>query len=338
MRKVLIAGPRFYDYNYSIERAFKNLGFETKVASYYPRQVSSATERIQYHLSADKEAFFERIETRFNNHLLDLYSSFKPDLVVIIQGNVLYKETLEKMTGCKKALWMMDSLTRYHRSYELRNSVDNIFLFEKTDIEKLWNDDRISGNFLALALDEKVYYPISNRKKDIDILFIGALYENRIALLEKVAQQFRDCVIKVYGHFYSPLRRPFYHLFRENKNIFLNKNIAPATVNELYNCSKICLNIHHEQSKYGVNQRFFEISGSRSFQLVDNNAYITDNFSGTEIVTYGTLPELFEKMDQALKNAIDTDAIAGNAYKKIISNHTFTHRVRYLLDVMKFDY
>ena len=335
---MLIAGPRFYDYNISIENAFKNLGFETKVASYYPRTVSSTGERIRYHLAADKDAFFERIEARFNNHILDLYSSFRPDIVVIIQGNVIYKETLERMTGCKKVLWMMDSISRYPRSYELRNSVDSIFLFEKTDIEKLWNSDKITGHFLALALDEKVYYPFVDRKKDVDILFIGALYENRIEMLEKVSEKFRNYVVKVYGHYYAPLRRPFYHLFRKNKNVFLNKNIAPARVNELYNCSKICLNIHHEQSRYGVNQRFFEISGSRSFQLVDNNAYIADNFSNTEIVTYSTLPELFEKIDMALNNSIDTNAIAENAYEKITSNHTFTHRVRYLLDVIKFDY
>src|SRR6185503_17129593 len=118
---------------------------------------------------------------------------------------------------------------------------------------------------------------------------------------------------------YSPLRKPLYHLFRKNKNVFLNKNVTPSTVNSLYNQSKICLNIHHSQSKHGVNQRFFEISGSKAFQLVDDNPYIAENFSTDDITTYGSPREMLEKIGRALKNDEETNVIAERAYKKVIS-------------------
>lgn len=333
MKKVLIVGPEFYNYYLSVEKAFKNLGFQTKTIS-YETDVSSFGERIAYHLSFDKAAFMEKKRKRFNDDVLKIYSSFKPDLVFIIQASEVYKETVEKMKDCKKVLWMMDSIFRNKRGYAIRTSVDYIFVFEKTDISRLWDSEKIKAWFLPLALDETVYFP-TVKTKEIDILFIGALYEHRIALLEKMCQEFKGYNIKIYGNYYSPVRRPFYHLFRKNKDTFLNKNIPPATVNQLYNRSKICLNIHHTQNKHGVNQRFFEISGSKSFQLVDYNEYIAENFSSEEIMTYRSAQDMLEKIAVVLKGGINTEAIAEKAYNKVISGHTFTHRMKHVLDFIE---
>ncbi len=335
MKKVLIIGPEFHNYNLSIERAFNNLGFESKVIGYFGNQVSSTKERIAYHLASGKESFLKRLRDQFNSRVLQLYYSFKPDLVFIIQASDVYADTIEKMVPCKKVLWMMDTIFGNAGAYGMRNIIDYIFLFENTDVPKLWDADKIRSWFLPLALDEKVYYPVA-KTGIIDILFVGKLYENRIELLEKVCEKFKNYTIKIYGNYYSPLRKPLYHLLRKNKNIFLNKNIAPATVNQLYNQSKICLNIHHHQSQHGVNQRFFEISGSKAFQLVDSNPYIAENFSAYEIMVYDSAQELFEKIDMILKEEKKMNTMAEKAYKKVLANHTFTHRIKQMLDIIQF--
>lgn len=338
MKKVLIIGPEFFDYNLSVERAFQNLGFATKVLGYFGGTVTSAKERIAYHLSKDKALFFEKIRRRFNDNVLQVYNQFKPDLVFIIQGNDVFKETVEHMTSSRKVLWMMDSIFRNKGGYSLRKSVDHIFLFEKTDIERLMETDQIRSSFLPLALDEKVYFPIKS-EQTIDLLFVGALHGNRLEMLEKLAERFKTRTIQIYGRYYSPLRRPFYHLFRKNKDVFLNKNIAPSFVNVLYSRAKICLNMHHTQSRYGVNQRFFEICGSKAFQLVDTNPYITENFTSDEIMTYQTLPELFDKISTILEKdkEINTRQMAEKGYNKVLANHTFTHRIRQVLDTLSFN-
>jgi spore maturation protein CgeB len=332
MRKVLIIGPDFFDYNQSIERAFINLGFETKVIGYTPGQVRSLKEKFQYHITRDKDIFFNKIKKEFNQDVSDLYNSFKPDLLFLIQGNYIFKSTVEMMK-CKKVLWMMDSIFRAEEAWQIRNSVDFIFVFEKTDVDKLWQSEKITARFLPLALDETVYFP-TNKNRDIDILFVGALYENRIRLLKKIINRFPLKSIKIYGSYYSPFRRPFHHLFRRDKKSFLNKNISPQKVNEVYNRSRICVNIHHSQSQYGVNQRFFEISGSRSFQLVDNNPYIRDNFSAEEITIYHSEQDLFDKIEFFLEDHVSAGRVAEKAYEKILSQHTFTYRIKGVLEII----
>jgi len=131
MKKVLIIGPEFYNYYLSVERAFKNLGFETRAISYLT-DVSSGRDRIAYNLSRDKGAFVEKQKHRFNDEVIRLYESFKPDLVFINQASEVYKETVEKMIGCQKVLWMMDSIFRNKRGYAIRSSIDYLFVFEKT--------------------------------------------------------------------------------------------------------------------------------------------------------------------------------------------------------------
>jgi spore maturation protein CgeB len=333
MAKVLIIGPEFYDYNLSIERAFKNLGFETKVLGYHGNMAASPKERLNYHLAFNKEKFFAKKKQQFNEHITAIHKSFSPDIVFIIHGGDIFEETIAGLKGSKKVLWMMDSISRTKEQYPITKVVDYNFFFEKTDIDVLWKQGKRESWFLPLALDEEVYFP-TVKKGDIDILFIGALYENRIKLLEKVANEFKNKSIKVYGTYYSPLRRPGHHLFRTNKNVFMNKNIAPKEVNLLYNRSNICLNIHHSQSKYGVNQRFFEINGSKAFQLVDENPYISDYFPKEQVMTYKTEQQMLEKINYALENPAIANKMAEELYNTILSNHTFTHRIRFVLDTI----
>jgi spore maturation protein CgeB len=334
MKKVLIIGPEYYDYYLSVEKAFKNLGYSTRAISYFNSQVSSLSERIRYHFSKKKEHFFDAKRNKFNETVLGIYAEFEPDLVFIIQALEVHLETVKKMNKSKKILWMMDSIFRDERCYALRNSVDEIFVFEKTDIPRLWEQDKVRAHFLPLALDETIYFP-TVKTNDIDILFVGALYENRIKLLEKVCARFKGYNIRIYGYYYSPFRRPLYHLFRKHRKYFLNKNISPEKVNQLYNRSRICLNIHHAQNKHGVNQRFFEISGSKAFQLVDHNEYITQNFSEEEIMTYRSVEEMIEKIEMVFKNKINTALFAEKAYNKVMANHTFTHRIKQMLDFIQ---
>lgn len=333
MEKVLIIGPKFYGYNQSIANAFSKLGYTYQVIEYLPGEVASLKEKFIYHTSRNKQLFFAKQEKKFNDAVLKIYHEFKPELVFIVQGNQIHKHTLEQMQGAKKVLWMMDSIFRAAGAFKIRHDVDAIFLFEKTDVAKLWEEEKIQATFLPLALDETVYYP-KNKSTEIDILFIGALYQKRIDFLSAVVKRFPGKVIKIYGRYYAPLRRPGYHFKRKDKHIFLNKNITPEKVNDLYNQSRICINIHHDQSKYGVNQRFFEISGSKSFQLVDTNPYIDEYFTPHEMVTYTNLDNLLDKIEQVFSGTMDTKEPSENAYQKILSNHTFTHRIKDILVII----
>lgn len=330
MQKVLIIGPYFHNYNQSIESAFINLGFDTKVMDYHIGTTINFKEKIAYNLSFDKKKYFLKKRFEFNQKLQKTYLSYNPDIVFIIHGNEILEETILQMKSSFKILWMMDSLFRAKNTFKIKHLFDKIFVFEKSDIEKLYNEEKIVAHFMPLAVDEKIY-KFTSIQKNIDILFIGALYGKRIEILEKIITAFPDKIIKIYGQFYSPFKRPIYHLTRKYKSNFLNKNVTPSQANELYNSSKICLNIHHDQSKFGVNQRFFEILGSGNLQLVDRNDYLDSEFKEIKILTYQNDEELINSISDIFSHKIDPIEYTDNAYQCIITHHTFTHRIQQIL-------
>ncbi len=333
MKKVLIIGTDFFGYTESVERAFNKLGFDTKTYI-YKREVTSLKEKLEYHISFNKKKFIEEIiPERFNKRLLNLYQSFQPDLVFIFQETPLEKSTIKKMKNSLKVIWLMDSIFRKHYIYNIRDLADYIFLFEKTDVEKLSKEEQKTTHFLPCALDETIYYPIDS-EKEIDLLFVGHIYENRFLLLRKIAERFNDKTLKFYGLLDSSVRVKYDYYLKENRHIFLDCNINPSKTNELYSKSKINLNVHHSQSFYGSNQRFYEISGSKSFQLVDGNDYINDYFDASEIMTYNSEEELMTKIDSTSRNGEIRRLFAQNAYCKVIKKHTFISRIEEILKIV----
>lgn len=336
MKKVLILGPYFHNYNQSIEDAFINLGFETKVLSYHVGTTINLREKIEYNFSFNKERYFLKKNDEFNFKVQKTYFEFLPNIVFVTHGNELSKETMEIIKPSFKILWMMDSIYRTLNTFKIIHYFDKIFLFEKTDIIRLKEENNINSYFMPMALNEKIYYPL-NLKKDIDILFIGVLYDKRKLLFDKIIQRFPNLNIKIYGKFYSSFKSPFYHFTRKNKSEYINHNVTPNEVNVLYNRSKICINIHHDQSKYGVNPRFFEIFGSKNLQLVDSNPYILDEFNSNIILTYTNAEDLIKKIEEIIEKKIDTEQYINSIYQLIISNHTYTDRIKSILELSNFD-
>jgi spore maturation protein CgeB len=337
IKKVLIIGPYFYGYNESIERGFQKNGCVTKVISFGFSGVVTKKDRISYILSKEREKFLTQKDASLNQKIYDTYEDFKPDLIFIIYGARVDSAMLSKFK-CKKALWLMDSINRIERltgknMMPLVKAVEYNFFFENTDVESLWESEKIKSWFLPLALDEKVYYPM-NKPKQIDILFVGSMNDERLTLLRNLVDRFKDKRIKIYGSFFAPLFNIKKYLFRKDKKVFTNKNIHPSKVNALYATANICINVHRSQTKCGANQRFFELSGSKAFQLVDNNPFITDNFSNTEVVTYSNQEDLFDKIQYFLDNELERNSIVENIYQKVIGSHKFSDRVKFVLNTI----
>jgi spore maturation protein CgeB len=236
------------------------------------------------------------------------------------------------MKSSVNILWMMDSIHTNPGSINILPYINKVFLFEPTDIPLLKEKYKVDAVFMPLALDEKVYFPISN-KKIIDILFVGGLVPDRIRLLDKIIKRFPNKKILIYGQYYSKFRNPIYHLFRKNKNNYTNKVVLPSKVNELYSMSKLCINIHQKQSIIGVNQRFFEILGSRSLQICDHKNFISQNFSKEDLLWFDNEQKLFDTITMALEKYDELENIINNGYKKVIAKHTFTYRINQMLEL-----
>lgn len=337
MKKVLIIGPDFYDYNLSVAKSFEDLGYKTKIIS-YKDNMTSIIDRLKYNYLPKKNIknFKNKYIEEININVSEVYKIFQPEIIFVIKGNFIKEETLNIMKNTFKIIWLMDSITRTEETINTINFYDRVFIFEPNDYSLLKNRN-IEAFFLPLSFDTSIYFPIKLEKKNIDISFVGTIYENRRELLESIIEEFKGYNIEIYGKYLSfrNLSTFYKYYFRGYKKYFKNKNISPLQTNILYNNSKIVLNVHHAQSISGCNPRVFEILGSKSFQIVDNNKFVTSNFNADEIICYSSMEDLKGKIRLYLENPNKRNFIAEKGYNKVMKEHRFIDRISMILDLVE---
>lgn len=327
--KVLLIGPQCFNYNQSIASAFDNQKFEVKVIDYAEQfgQINLVN-KIAYFFSYDRISTTTKLLAKLNKYILAIYNHFRPDIVLIIKGDTILEETVLKMNRSKTILWMLDGIYHNPQSIKLADKMDAVFLFEKSDEESVKNINK-NTYYLPSAYDDQIFKKLQ-LEKDIDILFIGTLHDSRIKLLEKIHEQFPHLVMKVFCERYRFYKTPLKYLRSLKDKIFINRFVSPTEANILYNRSKVCLNMHHEQSVYGINPRFFEILGANALQFVDQKPFIEEYFSGYPIRTYKNEAGLFEMIrEQFSKNEQQDDH---SLYDMVHRNHTYKNRIEYIMN------
>jgi len=336
MDKILIIGPSFFCYNHSIGCAFEELEYVVRIMEYdEPIHPFSLKNKILNKCLPRNKGLKKKCRSAFNKSVVNIFTEFNPSLVFVYNGDILDTETILifKKTS-KVAIWALDGIKRHPQSEALAPFADAYFCFEESDVEYL-KSKGIHSYFLPQACDTNIYHPI-NIKKDIDILFVGTLYAypNRIRILRRVVATFSRYNIQIYGVYKPWYKNPFKWLFREHRRIYKNCSVPPEEVNLLYNRARICINMHHAQSKNGANPKVFEISGSGAFQLVDWNPYIESVFSNSEVAMYHSEDELMEMIEYYLHQ--DNTESAEKAYRLIMEKHTFVNRISNVLKILDF--
>ena len=341
MKKVLIISSPFYDYQISVGNAFKELGYDVHIVTYdEPIHPFKGLLKWRHKFAKDKECLRAQSRTKYDAYIKQVYDEYLPDIVFSYNGTILLDERLDYF--CRKSkviLWMYDSVQRPDRvrCEKHIDHADAVFCFEERDVEYYAKQGK-TAYFLPLACDTHVYYPIDNQQKDIDILFVATLYtsKKRMQLIQSVVNNFPNAKILIYGWYKPFVKNPVKWLFREKRYIFKNVNIPPKTVNELFARSKVALNIHHEQTFRGANQRVFEASGAGCYQVCDANPYIESLFPNGEIGLYHNEAELIDQLRWALNpaNTQEREQRAKAAQQIITEENTFLSRVRTMLSVI----
>ena len=332
--KILVVGPNFYGYTESVARGFESLGLEVRTFNYWEYKPLPLLHPTRWAGSQEDRAQSYQIYVKsMHSELLEACRTFRPNYLVIIKGNRLSEEVLSAIS-CPKILWMMDSLTRVKETVPLAHLFEKIFVFEKSDLA-IPELSRLKTSFLPLALDPMVFKPSVSRRL-YDACFVGDLDQRRTDYLSFAAKNLTQHRFEYYGRYLT-----FSHdnLAQRLSNFFLgrewrwykNRRIHPKQVNALFNSSKIGINIHHNQSKYGCNQRFFELIGAGTFQIVDDNPFIKENFDGL-VATYTTKEELLDRLGYYLRHDFERTKMASRAFATVLGAHTFAHRARTILE------
>ncbi len=276
----------------------------------------------------------------YNMEVRERLGVTQPDILLVIRGEFLKNETVKYARDLKVKifLWMYDSIYLYSEVEKYLNSVDQFFAYEPRDVYYVKSKYKIPSNYLMLGYDPDEYFPIDPHQYECDLLFVGALYPNRIKILNSVcrsfAQQYR---VQIHAD-YVTKDRFWRWIDLKIRYPFLLKCLKPGIhshreINKMFNYSKININIHNatKSVEQGTNYRFFELLGSGSFQLVEKKwlakAGIED---GDGIISYQSENDLLEKIDYYLKHDSQRKAVIERG-RKISQLHKIENRIDSIL-------
>lgn len=191
--------------------------------------------------------------------------------------------------------------------------------------------------YLPHAADPDIFYPIESLrgKQTIDILFVAHAYPGTGdgLLRASIAHALVEAGLNVTicgGKDWDMYLKQFPAL----RSCMHAPVTSPDRLNELYNSSKIVLNVHHTQLFTGTNQRTPEVAAAGAFLLSDFKQSIVD-FYGDDQATFRSIPEAIEKVRYFLSHDAERQAYAEKSRARILDKHTYKHRARTILESLK---
>lgn len=305
-----------------------------------------------------KDSYNKREELFINKSIIKRVKEIRPELV-INNCPSLYPETvkvLKENSGCM-AYWAGDDPTLFHNLMNSFSLYDFYFAgspdWLNIEIVQL---HKKNNYYLPYACDSDVFKKcelseLEQKKFGSAISFVGARYSDR----ERILSTLTDFEIAIWGwdkdnfinRAYRMIRGKHFNPFHEKYNIGedlyitnLKQSIRGAhvcnhTANKIYNASSIILNLQHPQMFNAVNSKAFEIAAAGGFQLFQHSGDLLGLFEkDTEIVCFANASELREKITYYLNNPLEIIKIASRAQKRVLKEHTFEHRMKFILSAI----
>lgn len=213
--------------------------------------------------------------------------------------------------------------------------------------DKNYTKDLPNCQYLPLAVNHKVYRQNTDFYKEkpfYEISFVGRpLTDIRQKTLASLIKKFgKKLNIFCYEkHFLQSLddiqekqllTEEELDIYKSSYKGFLK---TEEEIAEVYANSLVNINITL-QGKSGLNYRVFEVLASRGFLLTDEMDDIKENFIiSKELETYQNIDDLLDKTSFYLKNPIIAQKIATIGFADVIKKHTYTARVRKILEDLK---
>lgn len=334
-KRVLIIGPNYYNFLQAVALAFCDMGWDAYIEGYdNPINPYTRLMKWRYKFSKNKTRLQELSRVRFRAFIETRFEEVRPDVVFIMNGDIMESSTLDKFRKeSKVALWFFDSRTKLESSIGHAEHVDALFCFEQDDVDWFQSKGK-QAYFLPQACDVRQYYPMQDVVKDIDILFVGNLFYSprRKRLMNALVDKFPDKKIEVYGWYQPWFKGIGAWLKRPHKDVFKNVNVSSEEANRLYNRARLVLNIHQEHQTNGANPRVFEICGAGAYQVCDRNPFVASLFPEGAIGLYSDEQELFACIEEALSQ--DKSAQAALAQAIVVEKHTFRARMEKVLNIL----
>ncbi len=314
--------------------------FDVKVKAINSNEIFSA-----YNIISDvlqKKEFISNMRVKLVEFVSELVyyaiEEFKPDIVFAIAQSPLNDKILNyiRQKGIISIFWFVEDYKLFTYWQYFAPLYDYYFVIQKDDFfEKLNKIGVKNYHYLPLACEPTIHKPLKLSKEEKErygstISFVGAGYYNRRIFFQKLL----NYDFKIWGSDWEN-EIVLQDLIQEN-----GRRVSTEEAVKIFNSSLINLNLHSSSFYSGiapdgdfVNPRTFEIAACRSYQLVDKRKYLPLHFDeGKDILTFSNETELKKLIDEIISDNEKYAEIKDNSYKRVISEHTYKHR---LLEIAK---
>ncbi len=314
---VLIVGKKgILNWQEDLKAAFLSLGCRCTVFYMNPDSIIERLDKKRSGAPPFHSVFFQK---RFQECVI--HNS--PQIILFLGMVAIPKDFMDFINTIAseetiKAGWMPDCIDEI--PYSGYSTFDAIFYFDsylEHLIKKIYQDKK-SSVFLPLAVNEKKY---SDQKKNRNhrVLFAGTCTEERLKLITALNG-----------------RIPLDIMGPGCKNIFGKRygfRLSSKKLNSLFNTYFAALNINQRPNTInGLNFRPFETAAAGSLVFNETVPDLPRIFEpDKEVVVYQSAEELIEKFNEISSNKSQSDKITQAGLRRTLSEHTFVHRARSIL-------
>lgn len=256
---------------------------------------------------------------------LDIRNGF--DAVVFIDG-LFFREAREWVPMTLSAQGLLTAVIPTDDPYE--EIACRAFAVRFTNERTYSSAERI---YLPVAA-ELPQIPLEAAEQDIDVCFIGTVFEDRLPLIEALAAhcEQRGLRFELRGHF-----------FRQPESL-MNRTwtrVAPGTVTRedrlaLYRRSRIVLNIfRNHSSAESASPRVYETAALGSSALLTSRRKEVEEIFGDSVYFFSDETELAAQLERALNNREDRQRRILEANAVVRSRHLYDHRAVILADALR---
>jgi len=267
--------------------------------------------------------------------------SEKPiDILICMAQAPVTAELLTEMRkrGVITVLWFAEDYLRFTYWKQIAPYFDYIFTIQDgACVEAIKKAGAGNVSYLPMACDPIIHGSVELTAEEkarwgSPISFVGAGYHNRQQMFAFLA----DLPFKLWGTEW-PTCRPFDTMVQEQ-----GRRLTPEEYVKIFCSTDVNINLHSSTERDGVdpygdfvNPRTFELASCKAFQLVDERTHLPSLFEpGKEIVTFSNLSDLRDKIQYYLAHPEERKKITDAAYKRVVSEHTYGHRIREMLSVI----
>lgn len=260
-----------------------------------------------------------------------------PDLVLSMAQAPMTLPVLEHLRKKKflTAMWFVENYRHLAYWRQMAPGYEFWFVFQQgACLEAFRQAGARQVNYLPMAADPELHGPMSLSEADrrtfgSDVSFVGAGYANRRKLFPALLHQ--PWSFKLWGNEWEGADDLRAVLQLEGARI------DTATCMKVFNATAINLNLHSTtgtgldpQADF-VNPRTFELAACGAFQLVDHRSELRQFFTEQEMVSFKDFGDVPGLVHHWLHDSDARQAVADAARARVLSEHTYVHRMRDLL-------